>query len=222
MIKARGLSKTYMGPVGAVEVLRGVDFDLARGERLAVVGASGAGKSTLLQILGALDHPSSGQVLFEGQDVFRLKGSALDDFRNQSVGFIFQFHQLLPEFSALENVMMPALIGRVDRGRAMAQATELLKEVGLSHRLGHKPGELSGGEQQRVAIARALVRSPKVLLADEPTGNLDSGTSADILALLDQMHAHRDLSMVVVTHSEALASRLDRVVQMEDGCLKEG
>jgi len=217
MVEIRELRKIYQTAGGTVEVLRGIDLDLASGERLAVVGTSGAGKSTLLQILGVLDHPTSGRVRFEDMDLFGLKGSALDGFRNRSIGFVFQFHQLLPEFSALENVMMPALISRLSRREATLRAQRLLSEVGLSHRLTHKPGELSGGEQQRVAIARALVMEPRLLLADEPTGNLDSETSDEILALLDQMHRSRNLSMVVVTHSERLAGRLDRVVRMRDG-----
>jgi lipoprotein-releasing system ATP-binding protein len=217
MIEVKGLSKNFMTGRGRVDVLAGIDLIIREGERVAVVGASGAGKTTLMHILGGLDHPSSGNVLFEGADIFSLKGPALDAFRNRTIGFVFQFHQLLPEFSALENVMMPALIARLDQAEASARAEGLLREVGLGHRLTHKPGELSGGEQQRVAIARALVMSPRLLLADEPTGNLDSGTSDEIYRLLHQLHEARGLTMVIVTHSETLAGRLDRIVHMADG-----
>ncbi|OHB25968.1 MAG: ABC transporter ATP-binding protein [Desulfuromonadaceae bacterium GWC2_58_13] len=202
---------------GRVDVLRGIDLDIGRGERVGVVGTSGAGKTTLMHVLGGLDRPTGGTVRFDGTDIFTLKGAALDGFRNRTIGFVFQFHQLLPEFSALENVMMPALVARKSFREAIPMATELLEEVGLGHRIKHKPGQLSGGEQQRVAIARALVLSPRVLLADEPTGNLDSGTSGEIYRLLEQIHSTRELTMVIVTHSEALASRLDRVVLMVDG-----
>ncbi len=217
MIEARGLIKSFGTTDGQVDVLRGIDLDIGRGERVGVVGSSGAGKTTLMHVLGALDRPTAGSVRFDGTDIFSLKGPALDGFRNRTVGFVFQFHQLLPEFSALENVMMPALVARKSFKEATPMAAGLLEEVGLGHRLKHKPGQLSGGEQQRVAIARALVLSPRVLLADEPTGNLDSGTSGEIYRLLEQIHAARELTMVIVTHSESLASRLDRVVRMVDG-----
>jgi len=220
MIEVRSLSKSVGTGVGRVEVLRGIDLSIARGERVAVVGASGAGKTTLMHILGGLDHPTSGGVSIEGRDLFSLKGPALDAFRNRTVGFVFQFHQLLPEFTALENVMMPALVARKGQAEAMSVARHLLDEVGLTHRLTHKPGELSGGEQQRVAIARALVMSPQLLLADEPTGNLDSRTSDGIYRLLHQLHETRGLTMVIVTHSETLAGRLDRVIHMEDGSIR--
>jgi len=220
MIQVRGLNKSFSGGVGEVAVLRGIDLDIARGERVAVVGASGAGKTTFMHILGGLDRPTSGEVFFEGQDILCLKGQELDRFRNSTIGFVFQFHQLLPEFSALENVMMPALIAGQSKTEATAAANELLNEVGLGHRLSHKPGQLSGGEQQRVAIARALIMGPQLLLADEPTGNLDSGTSDDIFRLLDRLHQNRGLTMVIVTHSERLAGRLDRIVHMVDGKIK--
>lgn len=219
MIEAQGLNKSFGTTDGRVEVLRGIDLRIERGERVGVVGTSGAGKTTLMHILGALDRPTSGTVRFDGEDIFALKGSSLDAFRNRTVGFVFQFHQLLPEFTALENVMMPALVARKSFREAIPMATKLLGEVGLGHRLKHKPGQLSGGEQQRVAIARALVMSPRVLLADEPTGNLDSGTSGEIFRLLDEIHQSRELTMVVVTHSETLAGRLDRVLHMTDGRL---
>ena len=217
MIEVKDLKKGFASGRGRVEVLEGIDLVIRENERVAVVGASGAGKTTLMHIIGGLDHPTSGTVLFEGKDIFTLKGAALDAFRNRTIGFVFQFHQLLPEFSALENVMMPALIARQDQKEAAEKAESLLEEVGLGHRLTHKPGELSGGEQQRVAIARALVMSPRLLLADEPTGNLDSGTSDEIYRLLHQLHQTRGLTMVIVTHSETLAKRLDRIVHMADG-----
>jgi len=217
VIEVRNLCKSFGNGPGRVEVLREIDLHVQRGERVAVVGVSGAGKTTLMHILGALDRPTSGEVFFAGREVRSLRGPALDAFRNRTIGFVFQFHQLLPEFTALENVMMPALIA----GRPFTEAREkgalILGEVGLSHRLSHKPGQLSGGEQQRVAIARALVQEPSVLLADEPTGNLDSATSEEIFLLLERLHRDRGLTMIIVTHSEQLAGRLDRIVRIEDG-----
>jgi len=219
LIQIADLCKSFATPGGEVRVLRDVAFSINAGERVAVVGASGAGKTTLMHILGGLDRPSSGQVLFEGASLFDSRGPALDAFRNRTIGFVFQFHQLLPEFSALENVMMPLLIGGMKRAAAAEIAVELLQQVGLEHRLSHKPGALSGGEQQRVAIARALVRKPRLLLADEPTGNLDSRTADGIYQLLDSMHERHGLTMIVVTHSMALAGKLDRVIELEDGAL---
>jgi lipoprotein-releasing system ATP-binding protein len=219
MIAVRELSKSFVTDRGRIDVLKNVDLDIRVGERIAVVGASGAGKTTLMHLLGGLDRPTSGSVCFAEKDIFRYAAHELDAFRNRSIGFVFQFHQLLPEFNALENVMMPALIGRSSVKDAESHAIEILKAVGLDHRLDHKPGQLSGGEQQRVAIARSLIMSPKLLLADEPTGNLDSATSDEILALLDSLHDERDLTIVVVTHSEKVAGHMDRVVYMEDGCL---
>ncbi len=221
LIKVSGLKKAFKTPGGTVDVLRGIDVEIRAGERVAVVGTSGAGKTTLMHILGGLDHPSAGQVLYAGEDLFALRGTALDAFRNASIGFVFQFHQLLPEFSALENVMMPLLIGGMARSLSQQRASNLLSEVGLAHRLDHKPGALSGGEQQRVAIARALIKEPKLLLADEPTGNLDSVTSGEIMMLLNQMHQSRGLTMIIVTHSRPLADSLDRVLRIEDGILVE-
>jgi len=217
MIEVENLSKSFVSGTSQVDVLRDVVLSIREGERIAVVGASGAGKTTMMHTLGALDQPTAGRVLFEGKDIFSLRGPDLDGFRNRTIGFVFQFHQLLPEFSALENVMMPALIARQAPRMAQTAAEALLREVGLGHRLSHKPGQLSGGEQQRVAIARALVMKPRVLLADEPTGNLDSGTSDEIYHLLQQLHQTRGLTMILVTHSEVLAGRMDRVVRMEDG-----
>ena len=219
MIAVRALSKSFITDRGRVDVLKEIDLDIRAGERIAVVGASGAGKTTLMHLLGGLDRPSSGSVLFAEKNIFHYSAQELDAFRNRSIGFVFQFHQLLPEFSALENVMMPALIGRSLAKEAEMKASEILTAVGLGHRLDHKPGQLSGGEQQRVAIARSLIMSPKLLLADEPTGNLDSATSDEILALLDHLHAERDLTIIVVTHSEKVAGHMDRIIRMVDGCL---
>ena len=219
MIAVRALSKHFITDRGRVDVLKDIDLDIRAGERIAVVGASGAGKTTLMHLLGGLDRPSSGSVHFAEKDIFHYSAQELDAFRNRSIGFVFQFHQLLPEFSALENVMMPALIGRSTAKEADERASEILTAVGLEHRLDHKPGQLSGGEQQRVAIARSLIMSPKLLLADEPTGNLDSATSDEILALLDRLHVERDLTIIVVTHSEKVAGHMDRIISMADGCL---
>jgi len=219
LIEVAALNKSFTTPGGVIEVLRGIDLQIFTGERVAVVGTSGAGKTTLMHILGGLDHPTSGEVRFEGENLFALRGAALDAFRNSTVGFVFQFHQLLPEFTALENVMMPLLIGGESRSVAVRQATEILTEVGLKKRLTHKPGALSGGEQQRVAIARALIRQPRLLLADEPTGNLDSRISDEIMQLLNRMHQSRGLTMVIVTHNLALAKSLDRTVRIEDGAI---
>ena len=202
-----------------LEVLRGITFTLEAGEMAAIVGASGVGKSTLLHILGTLDLPTSGQLRFGGLDVTKLGSSALADFRNKTIGFVFQFHHLLPEFTALENTMMPALIQRLDRREAEARAAGILKRVGLGHRLTHKPGELSGGEQQRVALARAMVMEPAVLLADEPTGNLDSHTGQEIHSLLVELNRERGSTMLIVTHNPDLAALMPRTLRMLDGGL---
>lgn len=220
LLEVRNLSKTYIRGSNRVEVLNGISLDLESGATTALVGASGAGKSTLLHLLGALDRPSSGKIFFRGEDIFGKNDRELAEFRNKSIGFVFQFHHLLSEFSALENVMMPALIARVPKKAAAIMAEELLTDVGLAHRLTHRPGELSGGEQQRVAIARALVLSPELLLADEPTGNLDMKTSDGIHALLDELQLKRGLSLVVVTHNERLAAAMGRTVHLIDGQLE--
>jgi lipoprotein-releasing system ATP-binding protein len=211
------LSKSYGSGEQKVDVLKGISLTLAAGETMALLGASGAGKSTLLHIIGALDRPSAGCVKFAGTDIFSNNEGQLATFRNSAIGFVFQFHHLLPEFSALENVMMPALIHGVSRPAALQEARVILEEVGLGHRLTHKPGELSGGEQQRVAVARALVRQPRLLLADEPTGNLDMHTSENIHQLFEDLHRSRGLSLLVVTHNERLAARTNRQVRMVDG-----
>lgn len=200
-------------------MLRGIDLEVHAGEQVAVVGSSGAGKSTLLHLIGALDAPTSGEIHFDGNDVSRMRPKALAAFRNRTIGFMFQFHHLLPEFTALENVMMPALIARLPKREAAEKARRWLEQVGLSHRLDHRPGELSGGEQQRTALARALVVDPKLLLADEPTGNLDSGTSEGIHALFDRLNTEAGTAMLVVTHNRDLASRMQRRLVMRDGAL---
>ena len=219
LLGVSGLCKDYRMGADTVQVLRGIDLEISSGTTTALVGASGAGKSTLLHILGALDRPSSGRVTYKGQDLFARSDRELADFRSCSIGFVFQFHHLLPEFTALENVMLPALIARKDRRQAEQQARALLTEVGLGHRLNHRPGELSGGEQQRVAIARALVLEPELLLADEPTGNLDAKTSETIYELLVKIQKQTGVSMIVVTHNEGIAARMERVVRLLDGLI---
>jgi len=217
LIEAHNLHKTYGDAADRVEVLKGVDFAVEEGEAVAVLGASGAGKSTLLHLLGTLDKPTEGRVTFEGSDLFALSDAELSRFRNRTMGFVFQFHHLLPMLSARENVMLPLLIGGEKRRDAEARAEAMLAGVGLSHRLEHKPSELSGGEQQRVAIARALIAGPRVLFADEPTGNLDSRTGEETADLLMKLHQELRMTLVVVTHNERLAQRLPRNVRMQDG-----
>jgi lipoprotein-releasing system ATP-binding protein len=221
LLEVSDLRKSFGTKAGKVDVLNGIDLTVTEGETIALIGASGAGKSTLLHIMGALDRPTSGQVLFAGEDVFRVGDAALAQFRNRSIGFVFQFHHLLPEFTALENAMLPALISGMKKGEAAGIAAELLREVGLSHRLTHRPGELSGGEQQRVAIARALVLSPRLLLADEPTGNLDMKTSEEVHDLLEEIHRDKGVTLVIVTHNERLAVRMTRTIRMVDGRIEQ-
>jgi lipoprotein-releasing system ATP-binding protein len=216
-VEVRGLTKTYVHGGQKLPILYGIDLVLEAGEMVSVVGASGVGKSTLLHILGTLDVPTMGSIRFDGVDVTRMSPSALAEFRNQSIGFVFQFHHLLPEFTALENTMMPALIARTPRAQAEASAREILTRVGLGRRLTHKPGELSGGEQQRVALARALVLGPSLLLADEPTGNLDTRTGDEIHELFFELNRERGTTMLVVTHNPKLAARMPRQVVMVDG-----
>ncbi len=204
------------GPV-SLNVLNGIDLDIPKGEVLAIVGASGVGKSTFLHILGTLDRPTAGNVRYGDIDVFSLDSNRIAAFRNGHVGFVFQFHHLLPEFSALENVMMPALIRKVDRKEAGSMASAMLSDVGLGSRLHHRPGELSGGEQQRVAVARALVLGPDVVLADEPTGNLDTHTGEAVHDLLLSINKQKGITFVIVTHNDKLAVRADRVLRMIEG-----
>lgn len=217
LLEVQDLCKSYGNGESRVDVLKGVSIRLHKGETVALLGASGAGKSTLMHILGALDRPTSGSVRYEGADIFAKSESQLASFRNRSIGFVFQFHHLLPEFTALENVMMPALINGTSKIAASAAASSILAEVGLGHRLTHKPGELSGGEQQRVAVARALVLQPQLLLADEPTGNLDMKTSESIHELFEELHVSRGLSIMVVTHNERLAAKTMRQIRLLDG-----
>jgi lipoprotein-releasing system ATP-binding protein len=217
MIEASGLVKTFATNGSTVSALKGIDLEIKKGETLAVVGVSGSGKSTLLHILGTLDRPTEGAVLYEGQDVFNKNDGELAVFRNRQIGFVFQFHYLLPEFSALENVMMPPLIQRMELKKAREAATEILERVGLGERLSHRPGELSGGEQQRVAIARAVVLKPKVILADEPTGNLDLETGQSILDLFLKLNKEEGLTLILVTHNPSLAMRLRKRIKLLDG-----
>jgi lipoprotein-releasing system ATP-binding protein len=219
LVQVRGLTRHFVKDGQRIEVLGGIDLDIHAGETVSIMGRSGAGKSTFLQILGTLDRPSGGQVKVEGTDVFTLGEAALSRFRGQHVGFVFQFHHLLPEFTTLENAAMPAIIARRPRADALESARVMLDRVGLSHRLTHRPGELSGGEQQRVALARALVMKPRLILADEPTGNLDDETGAGIVALLHELTHDLQSALVVVTHSAALAARMQRQLRMQEGRL---
>jgi len=218
-VRIEGLAKTYLMGERRLEVLRGLDLEIAEGELVALTGPSGAGKSTFLHLLGTLDVPTRGRILFDGEDVFERGEEALATFRNGTVGFVFQSHHLLPEFTALENAMMPALIRRVPRAEARRRAVDVLGQVGLGDRLDHRPGELSGGEQQRVAFARALCLSPRLLLADEPTGNLDPQTADGIHALLADLNARTGITAVVVTHNERLAQALPRRLRLAEGRL---
>jgi lipoprotein-releasing system ATP-binding protein len=217
LVTVRDLYKSFKHMGNVLEVLKGIDLEIQRGELLSIVGASGAGKSTLLHCIGTLDLPTSGQIVLDGLELTTLSGPKLARVRNQSIGFVFQFHHRLPEFDALENVMMPGLIRGDARRQMEARARELLDEVGLSHRVTHRPGEMSGGEQQRVAIARALTLEPKLLLADEPTGNLDTATSDAIHDLFFDINRKHSTTIVVVTHNPSFAQRMPRVVEMSDG-----
>ncbi|MBI5892122.1 MAG: ABC transporter ATP-binding protein [Deltaproteobacteria bacterium] len=221
LIKAEGLHKIYGNKEKKVEVLKGIDISIAKKETVAIVGASGVGKSTFLHILGVLDRPTAGGLFYNGNAIFKQSDKQLAYFRNKRIGFVFQFHHLLPEFTAVENVMMPLLIAGIDNRAAAAQAEKLLTEVGLKDRLTHKPGELSGGEQQRVAIARALIQTPDVLLADEPTGNLDTHTGDEVFNLLLEFNRDKDITIVVVTHNERLADKMSRKITMVDGRIYE-
>ena len=221
LIRTEALCRSFPMGEGRIEVLRGIDLCIRRRERLAILGNSGVGKSTLLHLLGTLDHPSEGRVLFEEESLFERDPVELARFRNESLGFIFQFHHLLPEFDALENVMMPGLIGGRSFGEMRQRARHLLGEVGLEHRISHAVGKLSGGERQRVAVARALVLEPALLLADEPTGNLDPKTADQVLQLLLEMNRQHGTTLVIVTHSPEIAARLERQVVLVDGYLEE-
>ena len=222
LCEVRGLTKAFHKLEQVIHVLRGVDLTLREGDMCSIRGKSGVGKSTMLHILGTLDRPTEGTVSFNGKDVFAMPEAELASFRNRTLGFVFQFHHLLPEFTAAENVALPAMIARHSRAEALEKAEALLSEVDLSHRLTHRPGELSGGEQQRVAMARALVMNPRLVLADEPTGNLDQRTSDEIHDLIVKINESHGVAFVVVTHNASLASLMPRQLEMRDGVVYEG
>ena len=216
-LSARALTKTYAMGKRTLEVLRGVNLEVARGEFLALRGASGAGKSTLLHLIGGLDSPNAGEIFFNGQNLAKFSEEKLTQFRNRRVGFVFQAYHLLPELTALENVCLPARVARISAASAEKRGSELLSRVGLKDRLDHKPSELSGGEQQRVAIARALINEPELLLADEPTGNLDSKTGGEIIELLKNLCAEKQMTLVIATHDAKVAAHAQRVIELADG-----
>ncbi|MDY0131422.1 MAG: ABC transporter ATP-binding protein [Desulforegulaceae bacterium] len=218
-IVLENISKSYKTGETVLEILKNVDFTVNKGEKIAVTGSSGIGKSTLLHVLGGLDHPDEGKIFIEGEDLYSLGDERVAGIRNKKIGFMFQFHHLLPEFNAVENVMMPSLIGGNDRKSSLKKAKELLKKVGLLSRINHKVTELSGGEQQRVAIARALVMDPVVLLADEPTGNLDNKNSEDVHLLLEELNTELGMTLIVVTHNMELASFMGKQVTLKEGSL---
>ena len=217
IISARDIHKSFQKGGREIKVLEGLNLDINKKDLLAIVGASGVGKSTLLHILGTLDFPTKGSISYEGKEII----GAIDKFRNKTIGFVFQFHYLMQEFSALENTIIPALVGGMSKKESLGLAEDILEKVGLKDRLNHKPGELSGGEQQRVAIARALVLKPKILLADEPTGNLDPKTGEKVFSVLLELREKQDVTIVVATHNEKLASKSDRILRLENGKIFE-
>jgi lipoprotein-releasing system ATP-binding protein len=221
VLECTGLQRTFSEGPADVTVLKGINFSVAAGEQVAIIGSSGSGKSTLLHLLGGLDEPTSGSVKVDGIDINSLKQAERGQLRNRSLGFVYQFHHLLPEFTAQENAAMPLLIRRVDSKQAMQQAADILNRVGLSHRLNHKPGELSGGERQRAALARAMVTKPQCILADEPTGNLDRKMAETVYSLMLEMNEENGTAFVIVTHDQNLAERMNRVCTLDDGVLKE-
>ena len=214
-IKLESIYKTFK----PVEVLKDVNLEILDNEFVSIVGPSGAGKSTLLHLIGTLEKPDKGTVKYDDKDIYRLNDKELSNFRNKNIGFVFQFHHLLPEFSAIENVMLPALIAGISKEKATEKAERLLTELNLNHRLTHKPQELSGGEQQRVAIARALINDPKFLLADEPTGNLDSQNAEEVINLFKRLHTQANLTIILVTHQESFANISDKIIHIKDGCI---
>jgi lipoprotein-releasing system ATP-binding protein len=221
VLQCKGVVRRFREGDSTLEVLRGVDLAVSRAERVAIIGASGSGKTTLLQIMGGLDDPDAGEVIVNGQPMHGGSEVSKGDLRNRYIGFVYQFHHLLPEFTAEENVAMPLLIRRVPRSEALDEAREVLSRVGLGERLRHKPGELSGGERQRAAVARALITRPQLVLADEPTGNLDAGNGEHVLRLMLELNEELRTSLVIVTHDHSIADRMDRVLELEDGRLHE-
>jgi len=221
VLECRGVVRRFAEGNSVLEVLRGVDLTVTAAERVAIIGASGSGKTTLLQIMGGLDDPNEGEVLVDGRAMHGSDEKAKGDLRNRYIGFVYQFHHLLPEFSAEENVAMPLLIRREPRAEAFEKARQLLGRVGLGERLTHKPGELSGGERQRAAVARALITRPQLVLADEPTGNLDAGNGEHVLSLMLELNRELRTSLIIVTHDHGIADRMDRVLELEDGVLRE-
>jgi lipoprotein-releasing system ATP-binding protein len=221
VLQCKGVERRFREGDSTLEVLRGVDLVVGPAERVAIIGASGSGKTTLLQIMGGLDDPDAGEVIVNGQPMNGGSEVSKGDLRNRYIGFVYQFHHLLPEFTAQENVAMPLLIRRTDKSEALRKAAEVLARVGLGERLTHKPGELSGGERQRAAVARALITQPQLVLADEPTGNLDAGNGEHVLRLMLELNEELHTSLVIVTHDHSIAGRMDRVLELEDGRLHE-
>lgn len=221
VLECRSVERRFREGDSTLEVLSGVNLNVHSGERIAIIGASGSGKTTLLQIMGGLDDPSSGEVLVAGKTMANIDEAAKGELRNRYIGFVYQFHHLLPEFTAQENVALPLMIRRKSRAESCAEAADLLSRVGLGERLDHKPGELSGGERQRAAVARALITTPKLVLADEPTGNLDAGNGAHVLELMLELNAERATSLIVVTHDHSIAQQMDRVLVLENGTLSQ-